>query len=168
MHPTQRECRRSPALNTEILAASLSLITRNAVGAHPKKYEVSANDTYSQSARGANHPSKWLEPVRIAICETACAIIRKHFLSTASSRGVIQVVPRVKQFELRIAKRSGLPSEIASALWLKGVRIQAFSGEIREGQDIFHVAVDKAALAKQTFIENGWQAIEERPHHLHT
>ena len=92
----------------------------------------------------------------------------KTFLSTASSTGVIQVVPRVKQFELRIAKRSGVPSEIASALWQKGVRIQAFSGEIREGQDIFHVAVDKAALAKQTFIENGWQAIEERPHHLHT
>ena len=72
-------------------------------------------------------------------------------------------MPRVKQFELRIAKRSGVPSEIASALWQKGVRIQAFSGEIRKGQDIFHVAVDKAALAKQTFIENGWQAIEERP-----
>jgi len=50
-----------------------------AVGAHPKKYEVSANNTYSQGARRANHPSKWLEPVRIAICETACTIIRKYF-----------------------------------------------------------------------------------------
>jgi hypothetical protein len=91
----------------------------------------------------------------------------KTFLSTASSTGVIQVVSRVKQFELRIARRSGAPSEIASALWQKGVRIRAFSGEIREGQDIFHVAVDKGVLAKRTFIENGWQAIEERPHHLH-
>ena len=90
------------------------------------------------------------------LCDNA-----KIFLSTASSTGVIQVVPRVKQFVLRIAKHSGLPSEIASALWQKGVRIQAFSGEIREGQETFHVAVDKAALAKQTFIENGWQAIEE-------
>ena len=37
----------------------------------------------------------------------------------------IRVVPQVKQFELRIAKRPGLPSEIASALWQKGVHIQA-------------------------------------------
>jgi hypothetical protein len=66
-------------LYTEILAASLSRIARDAVGAHPKKYEVSANNTYSQGARRANHPSKWLEPVRIAICETACTIIRKYF-----------------------------------------------------------------------------------------
>ena len=70
-------------------------------------------------------------------------------------------MPQVKQFELRIAKRPGLPSEIASALWEKGVRIQSFSGELREGQSIFHLAVDKAAVAKQTFIENGWQATEE-------
>jgi len=70
-------------------------------------------------------------------------------------------VHHVKQFELRIAKRPGLPSEIASALWEKGVRIQAFSGELSEGQSIFHLAVDKAAVAKQTFIENGWQATEE-------
>ncbi len=70
-------------------------------------------------------------------------------------------MPQVKQFELRIAERSGLPSEIASALWEKGVRIQAFSVELQEGQDVFHLAVDKAAVAKQTFIENGWNATEE-------
>ena len=168
MYLTQRKCRRSAALNTEILAASLSRIARNAVGAHLKEYEVSANDTYSQGASGANHPSKWLEPVRIAICETACAMMGKHFSRPPALQVVIQVVPRGKQFELRIDKRSAVPSEIASALWQNGVRIQAFSGEIREGQDIFHVTVDKAALAKQTFIENGWQAIEERPHHLDT
>src|SRR6266567_2711951 len=38
---------------------------------------------------------------------------------------VVRVSPQVKQFELRIAKRPGLPSEIASALWQKGVHIQA-------------------------------------------
>jgi hypothetical protein len=70
-------------------------------------------------------------------------------------------VLRVKQFELRIAKRPGLPSEIASALWQKGVHIQAFSAELQEGQEIFHLAVDKAAVAKQTFIENGWKVTEE-------
>ena len=73
----------------------------------------------------------------------------------------MQVVSQVKQFELRIAKRPGLPSEIASALWEKGVRIQAFTVEIQEGQGIFHLAVDNAAVAKQTFIENGWKATEE-------
>jgi len=26
---------------------------------------------------------------------------------------------------------------------------------------MFHLAVDKAAVAKQTFIENGWKATEE-------
>ena len=70
-------------------------------------------------------------------------------------------MPRVKQFELRIAKRPGLPGEIASALWEKGVHIQAFSAELQEGQGIFHLAVDKAAVAKQTFDEHGWKAIEE-------
>src|SRR5439155_1928970 len=47
------------------------------------------------------------------------------------------------------------------ALWQKGVHIQAFSAQLQEGQEIFHLAVDKAAVAKQTFIENGWKATEE-------
>jgi hypothetical protein len=77
------------------------------------------------------------------------------------SQGATQVVPRVKQFELRIAGRPGLPSEIASALWEKGVHIQAFSAELQEGQGIFHLAVDKALVAMETFMENGWKATEE-------
>jgi hypothetical protein len=72
-------------------------------------------------------------------------------------------VAQLKQFRLRLAKRAGLPSEIASALWHKGVHIQAFSVEIEESEDIFHLAVDKAALAKKTFAENGWCATEESP-----
>ena len=75
--------------------------------------------------------------------------------------GVIEVVPQVKQFELRIAERPRLPSEIVSALWEKGVSIQAFSAELEEGQDVFHLAVDNAALAEQAFVENGWEATEE-------
>ena len=58
-------------------------------------------------------------------------------------------------------KRHGLPSEIASALWRKGVRIRAFSAEVERGQHVFHLAVDKAAVAKQTFLENDWKATEE-------
>lgn len=75
---------------------------------------------------------------------------------------------QVRQFRLRIAKRPGLPSEIASALWQKGVHIQAFSVELQEEEDVFHLAVDKAALARQTFTENGWKATEEgvAPQHV--
>jgi hypothetical protein len=60
-----------------------------------------------------------------------------------------------------MARRHGLPSEIASALWQKGVRIRAFSAEIQKGQDIFHLAVDNDIVAKQTFLEKGWEAIKE-------
>jgi hypothetical protein len=70
-------------------------------------------------------------------------------------------VAKLKQFRLRLAKRTGLPSEIASALWQKGVHIQAFIVEIEGEEDIFHLAVDKAAIAKRTFVENGWRATEE-------
>src|SRR5438552_3629771 len=54
-----------------------------------------------------------------------------------------------------------LLNESASALWQKGAHIQAFSAQLQEGQETFHLAVDKAAVAKQTFIENGWKATEE-------
>jgi hypothetical protein len=76
-------------------------------------------------------------------------------------------VSQVKQFKLRMARRPGLPSEIVSALWQKGVHIQAFFVEVEEDQDIFHLEVDKAALAKETFVENGWKATEERALQLH-
>jgi len=43
----------------------------------------------------------------------------------------------------------------------KGVHIRAFSAEFQEGEEIFRLVVDKTAVAKETFIENGWKAIEE-------
>ena len=84
-----------------------------------------------------------------------------HLFAQPWLHNAVRVVPQVTQFALRIAKRPGLPSEIASALWKKGVHIQAFSAELQGRQEIFHVAVDKAAAAKNTFIENGWEAAEE-------
>ena len=77
--------------------------------------------------------------------------------------GAVQVVAQVKQFRLRLANRPGLPGEVASALWQRGVHIAAFSVELGEREDVFHLAVDKAAVARQTFIENGWHATEESP-----
>ncbi len=68
---------------------------------------------------------------------------------------------QVKQFALRIADRPGLPAEIASALWQEGIHIQAFSAELHTGKETFHLIVDKAAVAKKTFMENGWEAAEE-------
>jgi hypothetical protein len=41
------------------------------------------------------------------------------------------------------------------------VRIRAFSAEVQKGQDVFHLAVDNDAVAKQTFLENGWEATKE-------
>jgi hypothetical protein len=73
-------------------------------------------------------------------------------------------VSQVRQFRLRIARRPGLASEITSALWQKGVHIESFSAEVQAGEHIFHLAVDKAKLAKETFAENGWRATEEGVH----
>ena len=77
-------------------------------------------------------------------------------------------MPQVKQFKLRLAKRPGLPSTIVAALWQKGVHIQEFFVELQEDQDVFHLAVDKAALAEEAFVENGWEAIEEGELQLRT
>lgn len=55
-----------------------------------------------------------------------------------------------------------MPSEIAAALWQKGVHIKSFCAELQGEQEILRLTVDKAALAKKTFIENGWNASEER------
>ena len=67
----------------------------------------------------------------------------------------------MKHFVLRIADRPGLPAAIASALWQKGVKIKMFSAELHRGQGTFHLVVDKVAVAKETFMENGWEAAEE-------
>ena len=70
------------------------------------------------------------------------------------------VVARVSQFSLRIDWRRGLHSRIASALWQKGVRIHAFSAVLEGKQEILRLTVDKAAVAKQTFMKHGWKASE--------
>ncbi len=92
------------------------------------------------------------------------------------------VMPKSERFRLSYFKRwnssratsktifissfrpSGALAEIASALWQKGIKIQAFSAELHEGQGTFHLVVDKVAVAKKTFVENGWEAAEEDVH----
>jgi len=48
-------------------------------------------------------------------------------------------------------------------LRLSGKRgfIETFSAELHRGQGTFHLVVDKVAVAKETFMENGWEAAEE-------
>ncbi len=67
----------------------------------------------------------------------------------------------VKQPTFRIADRPGRLAEVASTLWQQRVHIQAFAADLHEGQGTFHLVVDKVAVAKKTFIENGWEAAEE-------
>ena len=77
-------------------------------------------------------------------------------------KSATQIVRQVKHFALRIENRPGLPAAIASALWQKGINIETFSAELHRGQGTFHLVVDKVAVAKETFIENGWEAAEEK------
>jgi len=77
------------------------------------------------------------------------------------SRMQLKTCDNVKHFALRVADRPGLPAAIASALWQKGVKIKMFSAELHRGQGTFHLVVDKVAVAKETFMENRWEATEE-------
>jgi hypothetical protein len=81
--------------------------------------------------------------------------------SFLASKRYLQVMRQVKQFTLRIADRPGLPAEIASALWREGVHIQAFSAQLHTGKETIHLVVDKASIAKKTFMKNGWEAAED-------
>jgi predicted amino acid-binding ACT domain protein len=81
--------------------------------------------------------------------------------SYLASKSYLQLVRQVKQFTLRIADRPGLPAEIASALWQEGVHIRAFSAELHTGKQTIHLVVDKSAVAKKTFMKNGWEAAEQ-------
>ena len=73
----------------------------------------------------------------------------------------LKTCDNVKHFALRIADRPGLPAAIASALWQRGVTIETFTAELHRGQGTFHLVVDKVAVAKETFMENRWEATEE-------
>src|SRR5437016_5223014 len=78
------------------------------------------------------------------------------------SRMQLKTCDNLKHFALRIADRPGLPAAIASALWQKGVNIETFTAELHRGQGTFHLVVDKVAVAKETFMENAWEATEEK------
>ena len=77
------------------------------------------------------------------------------------SRMQLKTCDNVKHFALRIADRPGLPAAIASALWQRGVNIETFTAELHRGQGTFRLVVDKVAVAKETFMENRWEATEE-------
>lgn len=163
LYPAQRKRWRSTPCDTTFFAVAVATITGNTASAPGKTDQVSTQNTLAEGTRRSHHVLQWLEFMRGAICPAAPIVI------IGASQASPQIffrrfgyfVAKLKQFRLRLAKRTGLPSEIASALWQKGVHIQAFIVEIEQDEDIFHLAVDKAPLAKQTFVENGWRATEE-------
>lgn len=77
-----------------------------------------------------------------------------------ASNTLLEVMRQAKHLTFRIADRPGLLAE-ASALWQQGVHVEAFSAELHTAKETFHLVVDKAAVAKKTFIENGWEVAEE-------
>ena len=85
----------------------------------------------------------------------------QHFFGFSYFKNATGNVRQVKHFVLRIADRPGLPAAIASALWQKGVNIETFTAELHRGQGTFRLVVDKVAVAKETFMENGWEAAEQ-------
>lgn len=70
-------------------------------------------------------------------------------------------MPKRIQFEVRLTDRPGVLGEVASALWTKGITIQAFRIDIDEGEATIHLVVNKPAAARKVFAEHGWKASEK-------
>lgn len=70
-------------------------------------------------------------------------------------------MPKRIQFEVRLTNRPGVLGEVASALWTKGITIQAFRIDIDEGEATIHLIVNKPAAARKVFAEHGWKASEK-------
>ncbi len=73
-------------------------------------------------------------------------------------------MPKRIQFEVRLTNRPGVlgeVAEVASALWTKGITIQAFRIDIDEGEATIHLVVNKPAAARKVFAEYGWKASEK-------
>ncbi len=69
---------------------------------------------------------------------------------------------KANQFTITVPNRPGVLGEVASALWAQGVNIQAFlATDVRRGQAVIHLVVDKPAAARLVFPEHGWEATEE-------
>ncbi len=81
-------------------------------------------------------------------------------MSPPNQRG--RVIKKTNQFTITVPNRPGVLGEVASALWAQGVNIQAFfATDVRRGQAVIHLIVDKPAAARRVFPEHGWEATEE-------
>ena len=70
-------------------------------------------------------------------------------------------MPKRIQFEVRLTNRPYVLGEVASALWTKGITIQAFRIDIDEGEATIHLVVNNPAAARKVFAEHGWKASEK-------
>ncbi len=68
---------------------------------------------------------------------------------------------KIRQLTIQIADRPGRVGELTSALWEKGVNIEAFTGVLCRGKAIIHLTVDKLSEARDVFVGRGWNATEE-------
>ncbi len=70
-------------------------------------------------------------------------------------------MPKGIQFEVRLTNHPGAIGEVASALWTKGITIQAFRIDIDEGEATIHLVVNNPAAARKVFAEHGWKTSEK-------
>ena len=81
-------------------------------------------------------------------------------MSPPNQRG--RVIKKTNQFTITVPNRPGVLGEVASALWAKGVNIQAFlATDIGPSEAAIHLVVDEPAAARRVLPELGWKTTEE-------
>lgn len=70
---------------------------------------------------------------------------------------------KIVQFTVSLANRPRVLSELASALWEKGVNIQAFGAEISNGHARANLIVDKPAVARRVLWSLNCQTSSKLP-----
>ncbi len=70
-------------------------------------------------------------------------------------------MPRAKQVTAWVEDRPGMLGKVAAALGAKKVNIVAFMAPVIGGRGALRMIVDKPAMARKIFVENGWETTEE-------
>jgi len=70
-------------------------------------------------------------------------------------------MPRVKQLTAWVEDRPGMLGKVASALAAKKVNIVAFMAPVIGGRGALRMIVDRPAVARKVFAEQGWESTEE-------
>ena len=68
---------------------------------------------------------------------------------------------KVKQIAAWVVNRPGMLGEVADALGQKKVNIRAFMAAVMDTRGFVRVVVDKPAVARKVFRDNGWETTED-------